>query len=376
LALHAEAKALADKFNREHGAGSLFLASEMQAGGTFTTGSLSLDLTLGGGWPANHWSEIIGEESHGKTAVTLKTVAANQRRDPDFTTFWVAAEHYDYKQAEALGVNNDQVQVLSTQDMVLAYEAMLEFANNRASDLIVLDSYPALIAPEEEEKAMDEAVVAIGARMTGKFFRKAGGATKRDHFDPDDRPMMGIVINQWRDKIGWSPTGHSRTTPGGNAKNYAYYVRAEISRDDWIHESIADKGKIKVGQTIKLKTTKNKQAAPQQTGLVDFYFRDAPAHGFKRGDYDTVKELAIMGSLYGVIVRKGAYYEYNGHRLAEKSSKEAALAAIRQDPALQESIAKDIHAAHDSAREQPLSEPEVEAAAAEGKRSVRRRKES
>ena len=36
-----------------------------------TTGILAYDLMLGGGWPANQWSEIIGDESSGKTALAL-----------------------------------------------------------------------------------------------------------------------------------------------------------------------------------------------------------------------------------------------------------------------------------------------------------------
>ena len=32
-----------------------------------TSGSLALDAMLGGGFPANQWNEIIGDESSGKT---------------------------------------------------------------------------------------------------------------------------------------------------------------------------------------------------------------------------------------------------------------------------------------------------------------------
>jgi recombination protein RecA len=49
---------------------------------------------LGGGFPGNQWNELVGEPSHGKTALALKTIAANQKLNPDYTTVWVAAEQW------------------------------------------------------------------------------------------------------------------------------------------------------------------------------------------------------------------------------------------------------------------------------------------
>src|SRR5213076_1488749 len=121
MGLNTEALALAARINKELGEGAVIVASDMRVPKTFTTGSLSLDIALGGGWPGNQWSEIIGKEGYGKTAITLKTIAANQRINPDFSTLWVAAEHYDTRQAKALGVDNSRVVVVSTQDMVVAY---------------------------------------------------------------------------------------------------------------------------------------------------------------------------------------------------------------------------------------------------------------
>ena len=112
-----EALALAAKVNKEHGADTVVLASDMRIARRYTSGSESLDIALGGGWAGNQWSEVIGLESHGKTAVTLKTIAANQAVDPDFLTLWIAAEHYDVDQAEALGVDNERMIVISTQEM-------------------------------------------------------------------------------------------------------------------------------------------------------------------------------------------------------------------------------------------------------------------
>lgn len=370
MGLNAEAVALAAKINKDLGEDALVVASQIHIPKTFTSGSLSLDIALGGGWPGNQWVEIIGRESHGKTAITLKTIAANQEKDPDFATLWVAAEHYDKDQAAALGVDNARVMVVSTQDMTVAYDTMLKFAEARAVDCIVLDSYPALIPPEEEQKTMDDVQVALGARITGKFFRKAGSATRRSMVN-EDRPILGMIINQYRDKIGgFSPMGTPQTTPGGNAKNYAFYTRVEVKRDEFIEEKIPGKDlKVKVGQTIKIKTVKNKQAPPQQVASVDFYFREAPLLGFRRGDYDVIKETVLMGLIYDMIERKGAYFSYGSERW---QGRDAMLQAFRERPDLLAALDADVRQVALSGGARELAEDSVSEAESAGKRTVKR----
>lgn len=372
MGLSPEAVSLAAELNKQLGEGSIVLASDMRVARRFTSGSLSLDVALGGGWPGNQWTEIVGQESHGKTAIVLKTIAANQQLDPDFSTLWIAAEHYDTDQARALGVDNSRVMVVSTQEMEIAYETMLKYASARAVDCMVLDSYPALIAKEEEQKAMDEAVMALGARLTGKFFRKAGAAIRRS-LVIEERPMLGIIINQWRDHIGaYSPHGTPKISPGGKAKNYAFYVRCEVTRDEWIEQAIYGKGKVKVGQSIKVRTIKNKSAAPQQVAYVDFYFRDAPELGFARGEYDVVKELVAMAVVYDVVTRGGSTFSYGEHRW---KGKDAMFEAIRADVALSNDIADKVRTlALDPTLRKGVSDADLSSAQNPGPHIVPRRR--
>jgi recombination protein RecA len=291
----SELAALVATINKRFGANTLICATDLARAGRFTTGSLSLDIALGGGWPANQWSEIIGNESSGKTTLVHKTVAANQAADPDFATLWVAAEPYDEAWARALGVDLTRVMLYPTRAMEEAYSVMLEAAESRAVDAVILDSYPALVPDAEDQKDMDENTVSSGARVTNKFFRKAGKATARC-VDGTERPMLGLIINQWRSKIGaFSPTGDARTTPGGRGKDFAYVVRLDVARAEYIDEDLPGKGAVRVGQVIKARTLKNKSAPPHRVATMDFYFQDTPSGLFRQGDYDLVKELVTMG---------------------------------------------------------------------------------
>ncbi|HEY0073715.1 MAG TPA: ATPase domain-containing protein, partial [Abditibacteriaceae bacterium] len=71
---------------------------------TTPTGSLSLDLALGGGLPRGRLIEIFGVEGGGKTTLTLHVVAECQKAGG--ICAFIDAEHaLDPKYAEALGVD-------------------------------------------------------------------------------------------------------------------------------------------------------------------------------------------------------------------------------------------------------------------------------
>ena len=284
-----------------------------------TTGILAYDLMLGGGWPANQWSEIIGDESSGKTALAYKTIAANQAIDPDWVAMWIAAEEFVPDYAKAIGVDLDRLWVVETNVMEQVYDLIIRAMENRAVDCIVLDSLPALVPGDEAEKMMDEFTMGLGARLTGKFFRKSSKAQKRSMV-VEDRGCTGLIINQWREKIGVM-YGDPRTTPGGKAKNFHYFARVEVKRDEWIKEKDEP-----VGQTIRARTMKNKTYRPQQVAVVDIYFSEA--NGFKLGEFDTIKDIVNICISVEIITRGGAYYNYNGQKW---QGKEALLNAVRED---------------------------------------------
>ena len=322
------------QLNKKYGENTVVLASKVAPPTRFTSGSLSLDMILGGGWPTNQWHEIIGEASNGKTALALKTIAANQKRDPNFTTVWIAAEQWVPEYAEMCGVDASRVHVFTSNVMETALGAVLEFVDTKEVDCVVIDSFPALVPSAEDEKQMDEMTVGRGAMLIGKFFRKMEKAGKRDLLG-GERPFIGLIINQFRMKIGVM-YGDPRTTPGGEAKNYFYFTRIEVKRDEWIEVGTGQEKK-KVGQTIKFTTKKNKSAPPGQVAFADFYFDDGGS--VEKGDYDYAKEVVALGIINKIIVRAGAYYRYDERQW---QGADALLNSIREEVDLQEQLQRDV----------------------------------
>jgi recombination protein RecA len=296
-----------------------------------SSGSLGLDVMLGGGWPLNAMNEIIGLEGSGKTTIALKTLAHQQALDPNHHTVWAASEEFDPAWAHTLGVDVSRMTFVVTNVMEEVYESVLQVMTERAADAVVIDSLPALVPLEEAEKAMNEITVSRGALLTNKLMRKAYGAMNRSRVEYD-RPVFVLLVNQWRDRM--VQYGDPRTTPGGKGKNYAFVTRVEVSRLEFIAYHGA-----KVGQTIKCRTIKNKTAPPQRETEFDFYFTDHLS--FAAGDYDTAKEVFELGLANDVIAQKGAWYHFKGRKW---QGKDAAWKAINTDPTLMRSLDTEVRA--------------------------------
>lgn len=332
MTVNAAAQAVIAKLNKKLGGDVVVLGSDIVADlqPRITTGSVTWDYVLGGGMPSNQWNELVGEPSHGKTALAMKMLAANQEKDPEFTCVWVAAEAWVPQYARMCGVDESRTIVIETQVMEEAFDAVIAFAESKAVDMIVIDSLPALTPSPEVDKTMEEMTVGRGALLTNKFFRKVGGAMKRSMTE-QERPVCGIVINQWREKIGVMH-GDPRTTPGGKGKDYAFFTRNEVKRDDWI-EIGSSGNKKRVGQTVRIRTIKNKTAPPQRVAYVDYYFDEGG--NCLPGEFDFAKEIAALCVVKEIVTRKGAWYYFGDHKWNGMAD---LLNGIREDLDLREEL--------------------------------------
>lgn len=162
---------------------------------TVSTGSLTLDLALGGGGlPMGRIIEIFGQESSGKTTLTLEVIAEAQRQGK--VCAFIDAEHaLDPIYAEALGVDINELLVSQPDTGEQALEVCDMLTLSGAVDLIVVDSVAALVPKAELEGEMGQASVGLASRMMAQATRKLTGNLKRSN-------TMLIFINQIRIKIG------------------------------------------------------------------------------------------------------------------------------------------------------------------------------
>ena len=354
-------RAVMQRINKKHGEGTVLLGSDIYQPErqTITSGSLSIDAALGGGWATNHWIEVVGHASAGKTLVVLKTIAANQALDPDWTVVWFATEDFVDSYAAMLGVDLDRVIVEDENTMEAVYEHAIEFLDTKAVDCIVIDSLPALVPAREDDDTMEGFQPGLAAFLTGKFFRKSNPSIKRSLIE-EERPVTGFVINQWRNKI--VRYGDPRTTPGGMAKDFFCFQRVDVRRTDFIKNTRNEP----IGQSLKVVNVKNKHSRPGREGVVDAYI--ASGGGHRAGSYDRVKDIVSAALAYEVIEKSGGNYVFGVDKWYGRPKLDA---AVRSDSDLRKRLRSDVLAA--AAAPLPVSE-EVKSSRRSAKKTVAKKK--
>lgn len=284
---------------------------------TVSTGSLGLDLALGvGGLPRGRIIEVFGPESSGKTTLTLHVIAEMQKLGG--TCAFIDAEHaLDIQYAKRLGVDVPNLLLSQPDTGEQALEIADALVRSGSVDLIVVDSVAALTPKSEIEGDMGEALPGLQARLMSQALRKLTGSITRTK-------SMVVFINQIRMKIGGY--GNPETTTGGNALKFYSSVRLDIRRTGGIK-----KGDEVIGNETRVKVVKNKVAPPFKQATFDILYGE----GISR-----TGEIIDIGSDLGVIEKSGAWYSYNGQKIAQ--GKEKAREYLASNPAVCEEIKQKI----------------------------------
>lgn len=311
-------KLAVDQIEKQFGQGSIMRLGEAHAVNveTISTGSLSLDLALGGGIPRGRVVEIYGPESSGKTTVCLHAVAEVQKNGG--TAAFIDAEHaLDPAYAKRLGVNTDSLLISQPDSGEQALEILETLVRSNAVDIIVVDSVAALVPQAEIEGDMGDAHMGLQARLMSQALRKLTGIISRTK-------CTVVFVNQLRMKIGIM-FGNPETTTGGNALKFYASVRMDIRRIAQIKN-----GDTVIGNHCRVKVVKNKIAPPFREAEFDIMYNEGIS---KAGD------VIDLATAKGVVDKQGAWYEYEGQKIAQ--GREAAKKYLSDNPKILDKISKE-----------------------------------
>lgn len=215
---------------------------------TVSTGSLAIDLCLGGGGlPRGRIIEIYGPESSGKTTFCLSVIAEAQRRGG--LAAFIDVEHaLDPKYARVVGVKLDDLLVSQPDSGEDALNITETLIRSNAIDVIIIDSVAALITKAELEGQMGDMTMGSQARLMSQAMRRLTAVVSKTK-------CICIFTNQIREKIGVM-FGNPETTSGGRALKFFSSIRIDIRRKDQLK---TPDGKI-IGNRTKIKVVKNKIA--------------------------------------------------------------------------------------------------------------------
>ncbi len=308
-----------DQIEKQFGKGSIMKLGEARRVQVecIPTGSLSLDLALGGGIPKGRVVEIYGPESSGKTTLTLHAIAEVQKQGG--TAAFIDAEHaLDPAYAKRIGVDVDNLLLSQPDNGEQALEIVETLVRSNAVDLIVVDSVAALVPRAEIEGEMGDAHMGLQARLMSQALRKLTGVISRSK-------GTVVFINQIRMKIGVM-FGNPETTTGGNALKFYASVRMDIRRVTQIKQ-----GETVIGNHTRVKVVKNKIAPPFRQAEFDIMYNEGIS---KSGD---VIDLAVNK---GIIEKSGAWFAYNGDKIAQ--GREAAKDYLSKNPKVMAEVVKKV----------------------------------
>ena len=318
------------QIEKQYGKGSIMRLGD-EAGKTeievIPSGCLTLDLALGiGGFPRGRIIEIYGPESSGKTTVALHAIAEAQKMGG--VAAFIDAEHaLDPVYAKNLGVNLDDLYVSQPDTGEQALDITDALVRSSAVDIIVIDSVAALTPKAEIEGDMGDTHVGLQARLMSQALRKLTAIVNKSK-------TCVIFINQLREKVGVM-FGNPETTPGGKALKFYASMRLDIRRTDTLKD--ADGA---MGNRTKAKVVKNKLAPPFRQAEFDIVFGEGIS-----------QEGCIMdmGVQFDIIGKSGAFYSYNGNKVAQ--GKEKMRLYLKENPEVMAEIEQKIRDAAKGVKE-------------------------
>ncbi len=328
------------------------------------TPSPSLDRALGiGGWPRGRLIQLAGKESSGKTLLALLTIAHWQSLDPENCAAFIDAEFtYDHKWAAKLGVDNNRVMLIKTNeaakiitglvgtnkensvkkiikvagllDMIEAGQTITSVneetkkkikLNLKKMGVIVLDSIANMLTPTDITSDAGKMNMALMARFLSNELKKLTEPLAKSN-------VVMLAINQVRVEPG-KMYGDPTTTPGGKALKHACSVMIELAPLTAKDTVIFDANEEKIGNKVKAKISKNK---------VGPAFRNCEYTIItSKGVIKKAEEILETGKNIGAFEKPNARsYIINGEKL---SSKEEAIKYIEDNYELVENLLREFY---------------------------------
>ena len=290
---------------------------------TIPTGSISLDIALGGGVPRGRILEIFGPESSGKTTLSLHIISEAQKRGG--VGAFVDAEHaIDPEYAKRIGVKVEDLLLSQPDSGEQALEIVETLVRSNAVDVLVVDSVAALTPRAEIDGDMGDAHMGLQARLMSQALRKLTAVVAKSK-------TTVIFLNQLRMKLGVM-FGNPETTTGGQALKFYASVRMDIRGAGKIEDSTSVE-KEAIGTRVRVKIVKNKIAPPFKMAEFDIMYNKGISF---EGD------LLDLATKYNITRKSGAFYTYKDTKLGQ--GRENAKMFLLENDKILKSIEKDIRA--------------------------------
>lgn len=309
-----------DAINKKCGIGSIMNTEDsLDDVEKISSGCLSLDLALGGGYPKGRIIEIYGPESSGKTTLLIYAMIEAQKEGKSVAL--IDAEHtFSLHYAKGLGlITSDNKFLISQPDNgEQAFEIAEQLIKSGLFAMVCIDSVAALAPKAEIQGDFGDAKMGLHARLMSQAMRKLRGVINTSN-------TILYFTNQLRDKIGVM-FGNPETTTGGNSLKFYASQRLDIRRIGQNKD-----GETVLSNKIRVKVVKNKVAPPFMKAEFEI--------GFGSGINELLDILDVSIDL-GIIKQAGSWYSYEDVKLGQ--GKNAVMETLKDNPEVVDEIKQKI----------------------------------
>lgn len=297
--------ALEKQITKDRGEGIVLTANTMPRANHIPTGAFTLDFALLGGLPEGHAFMFYGLESSGKTTMTLKAVAAYQRKHPDKLVVWVDTESmFDRDWAVQLGCDLSRIKLIQPQTGEEAVDLIAAAMEVWEVGKVILDSVPACVPQAVVDRSAEDKTMGVLAALMGllcsKILMTWNKERRRGH-----KVTVGI-INQWRTKVGFV-MGDNRTLPGGRQINHLPTTKVEIKNKEVMGEDRYGNEVVDVNDHS-FKISKAKHGASIRNGEFQMVINPDKDPDLGQGDFDDYRTVVVFAKKFGLLTGSGGKY--------------------------------------------------------------------
>jgi recombination protein RecA len=298
-----------------------------------STGSLTLDYALGGGFALKRTHEIVGPEGMGKTSLLNLTIANFQRQFPDRAAAIIDMEQaFDFEWAVKLGVDISEERFfhLYPNDSEDVSDQISMLLRSGEVGLVGIDSIGGMESRAAFEKKAEESAMGKNAQVISRMVKRVAGLAREHN-------AAVIFINQYRANIG-SPRGGEKPA-GPSALKYNTTTQIKMSRtsEPTKKVSITDAvskapAELEVSRQLRVRVSRHKLFP--QGRVADFWFRNVATDKYGPVGIDRADEAISLGIATGAIKRLSTVsYEFPDGTTV-KGGRPGVEAAIAERPEL------------------------------------------
>ena len=282
--------------NKAH-VGVAKLGSQCKTPDRIPTGSMTLDLALGGGFPTGRIVTLWGAKASTKSTLSLWTISNAQKMGKN-CVYIDAEKTYDPIDRAAQEINNESLIVIPSAVLENIIDATEELFKNGLADVVVVDSVSQIYSM----KALDEDDNSIGqqSRAVKKLL------SKFNYWNEDSLIILISQVTvrfQGQNASLWFTGGNNLAHMSSVVINLNAPTRSDKERNVFEKIKVGDKTiPYVVAQDIKWRVDFSKVSLPYAEGSYRF---------MNSGKNDSRFELVELASKTGVVeVKGGGNYYY------------------------------------------------------------------